>query len=206
MESKPGRAGNLVTGALVLRARAGDREAYDRLFALTADRVLLYVRMRLGEGLRRELESMDVLQEAYAEALRSLGDFDRGDDGAFARWLCRIAENRIRDLADRHGAAKRRPPGGVRPVTEVLDRVRASGTGPVTCAARAEKRACLERAVGALGDEERQAILLRYFQDRTVEEMGEVMGKSPSAVRRLLGRAIARLGDELKAREATSGV
>ena len=73
------------TARLLQRARDGDRAAYDRLFALAADRLLLYVRLRLGKGLRDRLESMDVVQEAYLEAWKDLATFEPRDDGAFAR-------------------------------------------------------------------------------------------------------------------------
>ena len=48
------------------------------------------------------------------------------DDAAFTRWLCRIIENRIRDLGDYHAAKKRQP----------IDLPRSSGTGPVTAPGR----------------------------------------------------------------------
>ena len=41
-----------VTARLVERARDGDREAYDQLFARAADRVLWFIRLRLGPRLR----------------------------------------------------------------------------------------------------------------------------------------------------------
>ncbi len=179
---------------LIRRAHAGEREAYDQLFALAADRVLLFIRMRLGEGLRARVDSMDVLQEAYLEAHRALPEFEPRDDGAFARWLCKIAENRIRGLADHFGAKKRQ---GKVEVTAVLERAKATGTGPMTAVARRENRELLAAAMERLEGKEREALMLRYFQDRTVEDVASLMGRSPTAVRRLLGRAAIRLGEEL---------
>jgi RNA polymerase sigma factor (sigma-70 family) len=56
-------------------------------------------------------------------------------------------------------------------------------------------------AIEALDEPEREALLLRHFEDATVDEIAERLGRSPSAVRRLLGRAAARLGDALSALE-----
>ena len=61
---------------LLASARTGDREACDRLFARAADRLQLYVRLRLGERLRARVDSMDVLQEAFLHAHRDVGSFD----------------------------------------------------------------------------------------------------------------------------------
>jgi RNA polymerase sigma-70 factor (ECF subfamily) len=183
---------------LLDQARSGDRDAYDRLFALTVDRVLLFIRMKLGEALRAKVDSMDVLQEAYLEAHRDLAQLDVQDDGAFVRWLCRIAENRIRGLADHFGAQKRQPPQGEASVTRAMELARHPGTGPLTAVARSESREQLEKAMERLEAEERDVLLLRHFEDRPLEQIAEIMGRSPTAVRRLLGRASLRLGEELQ--------
>ena len=177
------------TARLLQRARDGDRAAYDRLFALAADRLLLYVRLRLGKGLRDRLESMDVVQEAYLEAWKDLATFEPRDDGAFARWLCRVAENRLRGLADHHGAQKRQ-------ARDVED-VRRTLPGPATSAARRETRVRVEAALDRLEPDEREVLLLRHFQGLTIDEAAVVLGRSATAVRRLLGRAARRLGEEL---------
>ena len=56
---------------LMAKARAGHRDAADQLFARAADRVLLYVRMRLGVALRARVDAMDVLQETFLHAQRA---------------------------------------------------------------------------------------------------------------------------------------
>src|SRR5437868_7162353 len=100
---------NSITHDLWLKARNGDREAYDRLFGLHADRALLFIRARLGARLRQKVESRDVLQDAYLAAHQAFDRFDYADEGAFTRWLCRIIDNRIRDLGDHFDALKRQP-------------------------------------------------------------------------------------------------
>ncbi len=182
------------TLGILERARGGDGAAYDELFSYVADRALLFIRIRLGAGLRQKLEPMDVLQEAYLDAFQSIARFDYRGPGSFARWICRIIENRIRGQADHFGARKRQPPGGLMHVSEVLDRARAHGTGPATAFRRLDTRERLSEAMGQLDEAERQALLLRFFQERTIDEIAEDMGKSPSAVGRLLGKATARLG------------
>jgi RNA polymerase sigma factor (sigma-70 family) len=74
----------------------------------------------------------------------------------------------------------------------------AATTGPATGAARREEHERLASAIEALEPEEREAILARYFADRTVDEIAASLGRSPTAVRRLLGRAVVRLGERLR--------
>ena len=191
------------TAALLPRARGGDREALDRLFASAAGRLALYVRLRLGPRLREQVDEADVLQETFLEAQRALAAFEPPGDparagDAFGRWICRIAENRVRGLADHHGAQKRRPPGERARLSRVLELARASRTGPATAAAREEERERLGAAIETLPEDQREVLLARFFEDRTVDEIAARTGHGATTVRRMLGRATARLGELLE--------
>ena len=169
------------------QARAGDRTAFDRLFGLHADRALLFIRARLGSKLREKVESCDVLQEAYLAAYQAFDTFDFTGDGAFMRWLCRIIENRIRDLGDHFAARKRQP----------VEIPRSAATGPSTAVGLAEDRERVARALEALSEDHRQVLLLRYFEGLSAEETGQRMGRSAGAIRNLTARALAELGEKL---------
>ena len=169
------------------QARAGDRDAYDRLFGLHVDRALLYTRARLGPKLRNRLDSGDVLQEACLAAHQAFDRFEYIDDGAFLRWLCRIIDNRIRDLGDRFAARKRQP-------AEVP---RSNPTGPGTNLDRAAHRAQIASALDALADDHRLVLLYRFFEGLSAEETGARMGRSAGAVRKLTARALTELGKQL---------
>jgi RNA polymerase sigma factor (sigma-70 family) len=82
-------------------------------------------------------------------------------------------------------------------VSAILENLRASGTGPVTAADRLERRRTLENVIESMNEEEREVVLLRFFQDRTIDEIAAVLGRSSTAVRRLVGRALLRMGTEL---------
>ena len=182
------------TAALVERARGGDRAAYDQLFALASERALLFIRMRLGHKLREQVDSLDILQQAYLEAHRSFDRFAYRGERSFARWLCRLIENQLRAQADHFGAQKRTPDAAAPAVREAIEKQ----TGPLTAAGRVEQRERLEAAIAQLEAEEREALLLRHFQQRTQDEIASLLGRSPSATRRLLGRATRRLGALLR--------
>jgi RNA polymerase sigma-70 factor (ECF subfamily) len=177
-----------ITRTLWLRARGGDRAAYDRLFALHADRALMFIRARLGPRLQGRVESADVLQDAFLAAHAAFNGFQYTDEGAFARWLFRIIENRLRDLNDYLAAKKRQVVN-----LPTLD----PATGPVTAADREQRREALVRALNELGDEHRRVIVLRYFEGLGAEETGRLMDRSPGAIRKLAARALAELGEKL---------
>ena len=186
---------------LLARAREGDEEAFGALFESCAPRVLAYIRLRLSPELAGRLEPVDVLQETALEAFRSIHDFETRESGSLSGWLCRIAENRLRDLAGFHGAQKRRAPRADRPLSRLLERACRSATGPLSAAAREEGRERVAGALERLEPAERDALLLRYFQGAGTGEIATQLGRSETAVRRLLGRAAVRVGQLLEGGE-----
>jgi len=177
-----------ITRILCDQAQAGSREAYDRLFALHADRALLFIRARLGRKLRECVESQDVLQDAYLAAHQAFPQFEYTDEGAFTRWLCRIIEHRLCDLGDHFGALKR----------QAVEVPQSNPTGPWTAVDRAEHRERVARAMDSLSDDHRQVLLLRFFEGLSAEETGARMQRSAGAIRKLTARALAELGREFQ--------
>lgn len=169
------------------QARAGDRQAYDQLFAAHAERASLFIRARLGPKLREKVECADVLQDAYLAAHEAFASFDYTNDGAFLRWLCRIIDNRIRDLGDHFGALKRQP----------VAIPQSSPTGPGTALNRTENRERVAAAIDQLADDHRQVLLLRYFEGLSAEETAQRLNRSAGAVRKLTARALVALGKQL---------
>jgi RNA polymerase sigma-70 factor (ECF subfamily) len=151
---------------LLARAQRGDRPALEQLCARYQDRLLRIVRIRLGArgtGLRRFLESTDVVQETWRGALRGLADLRVTGDADLLSWLAKIATNEIRDQLDRVHA-QRRDPEREQPITDagpidVADRT----AGPASEAQRTELTALVDGAIAELDDDYREAIVLRDY-------------------------------------------
>jgi len=129
----------------------------------------------------------DLLQETLIEAVRSASTF-RGDS-SLKTWLCAIARRRL----SRHYETERRAAvvrAGLSLVREgeVFDR-----SGDV------ERRDEITRALGALPPLHRQVLVLKYLDDRSVEEIAQELGRSRVQVQSLLQRARAGLRTELGA-------
>lgn len=192
------------SGTLIAQARAGDEAALDQLFRAYTERLLDSVRAELGEHLRQRLESQDVMQQVYLDALHSIDQFvDRGHDSFFA-WLRRIAVNRICDVHRREfNTAKRR--GEVRAadlgvdasMAKLLDDVAGSLTSPSMAANAADRARLLQQALDALAQDQREAIRLRYLSQLNVPETAAKMERSERAVRSLCVRALIRLRELL---------
>src|SRR5207247_1924991 len=58
----------------------------------------------------------------------------------------------------------------------------------------------LDEAINELGDDDRTAILLRFFEERDLRSIGHVLGSSEDAVRMRVSRALEKLESLLKER------
>jgi RNA polymerase sigma-70 factor, ECF subfamily len=175
---------------LVRRIQRGEREAWNELFARYHDQLLLGVRLRLGAGLRRHLESEDIFQSVALEAFRELERFEYRGQGSLERYLHTLVLNKLRDRADTFAAAKRA--GAVR-----LDESLAAdlpAREPSYHAAGFER---LERALQALPADARELIVLRKLEGLSSQEVAAHLGTSDAAVRKAYSRALAQLTTRL---------
>lgn len=85
---------------------------------------------------------------------------------------------------------RRRRSASERPVGELPDSALLSGDDP-------ELRLALLGALGRLSPKDRAVVVLRYWEDRSIEETADAMNVSSAAVRTRAVRALARLREQL---------
>ncbi len=178
-----------------------DSDAFDRQFAAAADRLLLFIRLRLGRALAVHVDELDVLQDVYVAAHRAFAGFEGQGEATFMGWLCTIAS---RQLAN-HGREKARGRvdavgcrGAERPLSRVLELARDARTGPLTAAVRVDAREALARAIDALEPEPREVLLAHFFEGRSQVQIAKATGQSSSAVQRSLASALVAVGRPLR--------
>lgn len=155
--------------------RAGDEGLTSAVWRRYNPVVLRYLRAR---GCT---DADDVAAQVWLEVARGLRRFD-GDGAAFGRWLFTLAHRRMVDAGRRD---RRRREDAV-----------ATPPEPRTTNGGVPEPDELERAIALvrrLPPGQADAVLLRVLGGYTPEEVGEVMGKSPGAVRVLTHRGLARL-------------
>ncbi len=96
------------TDRLLQRAQAGDRRAFEELFARYRPYLEQVIALRLDARLRRRLDPSDGVQEAQIDAFRRLPDFLRRQPMPFRLWLRKTAPERLLKLREQHIDAARR--------------------------------------------------------------------------------------------------
>ena len=170
--------------ALVKRVQAGDKRAFDLLVLKYQSKIVNLV-MRY---LRDPDEANDVAQEAFLKAYRALPKF-RGDS-AFYTWLYRIAVNTAKNYLV---AAKRRP---VEYDLDLQDpeqydmQARLKDIdSPEGVVLKDEVQKTIDKAIEALPEDLRTAIILRELEGMTYEEIAETMECPVGTVRSRIFRA-----------------
>ena len=103
---------------LLASNRPGD---WDRLLeAIGLPALLVLIHERMSSRLKKWYQPEDVLQEGLLHAWRDRHRMEWQGIRAFRRWFLQVLENRLRDLSDHVGAAKRGD-GNVAPSLDVGD-------------------------------------------------------------------------------------
>ena len=166
--------------------RLGDRDAFRTLYGLYKDQVYS-VALYFFHGDRGS--AADITQQVFLKLISTVPQF-RGE-AEFSTWLYRLVVNVCLDAA-RHRKAE--PPIAAGAKLEAL-------AGPASQEqdfARAQAAESVRRAVSALPAKFRIAILLRYFEGLSYEQMAQALGCSMGTVASRLSRGHRILAERLK--------
>jgi RNA polymerase sigma-70 factor (ECF subfamily) len=164
---------------LLASCRAGDREAFGRLFDLSRDRVYGIALGICGD----RTAAADVSQEVFMKLLTRIAQFE--GRARFATWLDRLVVNTAMD----YQRASRR-------ITTLPDTLEDSRRHDHDYE-RDERRKRVERAVQSLPAKLRAPLVLRHVEGLAYGEIATVLGVSAGTVASRLSRAHTRLSREL---------
>ena len=165
---------------LVIRAQAGDREAFDQLMVCHERKIVALAWRMLGN---RE-EARDAAQETFLRVYRHLGKFDPDRD--FSAWIYRIAVNVCRDFGRKQN--RRESPAD----DEMINRRPSAEDIEGNAIVAQEQRLALQ-ALGELSEKERAALVLRDLEGFNTDEVGGLLGSSPTTVRSQISKARMKL-------------
>jgi len=175
---------------LVERAKMGDTDALNDLFARYLPALRRWASGRLPRWTRDLMDTDDLVQETVVRAVKRMDRFESRHEGALQAYLRQAIVNRIRDEVRRARRA---------PVSEALDENAARAVGsPLEDAIGAEALTRYEAALGRLRPEEREAIVARVEMDGSYQDVARALGKpSADAARMAVSRALLRLAEEM---------
>jgi RNA polymerase sigma-70 factor (ECF subfamily) len=161
---------------IVKLVRNSDKEIYKELVLRYQNKIFAYLYRFLNNN-REEAE--DLAQEVFIKAYRALQSFDT--KRKFSSWLYRIAHNEAVNLIKRKGLISFFP-------------LEKNNLKDITSKKSEEIQTLdIERALSQLKPEYREVLILRYFEDKSYEEISEILKKPINTVGVFIKRAKCEL-------------
>ncbi len=164
---------------LVLHCQAGELNEFAKLYDAFLDRIYKFVFYRVGH---KEL-SEDITSTVFLKALQNIQKFNP-DKGEFSTWLYTIAKNSVVDHF-RSGATVELPLEEVESVDTV--------ESPFEQAVRSMDAQKAQSILNALGEKERELIVMRLWDGLSHKEIAEILGQSEGSVRTSFSRVMSSL-------------
>src|SRR5208283_1219981 len=181
--------GNQVS-SLVVQAREGDRNAFEKLIEIHQNEIFRLVYFRT----RSRMDSEDLTQDIFMSAFRYLPQLK--DSDRFRSWLYRIALNRVHDF---HRKNKFLAFLGItehREETDVADVEPHVNPGALDTVIRKEFWSHVRQLSKRFSRMEREVFFLRFVEDLNLREIAQTLKRSESAVKTHLYRAIAKFKED----------
>ena len=171
----------------------------ERLDGINPVAMLVRIESRMSSAMKRHTRAEDIWQETQLRAWRDRRKMVWRGHQEFRNWLIVIAENRIRELAERLGTQKRDhqrelsltpPPGSDGQPFDVPARTKT----PSSAAVHGEQAAFMREALEELPEIYREVLRLRLFEEWDRERIATELGLTLTAVKHRfrLGAALYR--------------
>ncbi len=170
--------------ALMVSYARGDTSAFERLYHRHEMRVWRY----LERNVRNRATADELMQEVWFAVARDAPRY--APSARFTTWLFTIAHNRMIDSIRAHREHMSLEVLGY----EIADPL----ASPVSEAITRDQATALNRAVGQLGHEQREAFLLQMEGELGIEEIAAITGASFETTKSRLRYARTRLRELLQ--------
>jgi RNA polymerase sigma factor (sigma-70 family) len=160
----------------MLALQRGDDQALDRLML----RWQVPLRGFLFRHTQNDFDAHDLAQETFVRVYQHRARFR--PEARFSTWLFQIALNLARDRARR---LVRRPTASLDEAPEPID----TGALPRDSSELDERAEAVRKAIAALPEDMRAAVVLFEYEEKSHAEIGEIVGASAKAVETRIYRA-----------------
>lgn len=153
---------------LLQLAKNGDKDAFGNLYKIYYERIYRYCSIHISDSSL----ALDICQETFIRAWKSLPSFSVRSDGTFQAYLFRIAHNLV---IDQWRKKKEYP-------LEIAETIHTDESleDKVDAKDRVEE---VRTALSKLNDIDRQIIILRYFEELSHNEISKILHINDGAIR-----------------------
>lgn len=171
---------------IISAVKKGETEQFREIELLYHDKILFYLRHLVGS----KEEAEDILQDVFMKVFATMSRFD--NRRKFSSWMYRIAHNEAMNHLKHRNKYRS---VSWEDIVSVKDRMETSDRedSPQERWVRGERRVEVRRALQTLPQKYREALLLRFYFEKSYDEIADIIGKPRNTVGTLISRAKARL-------------
>ncbi|MBR1393418.1 MAG: RNA polymerase sigma factor [Ruminococcus sp.] len=175
----------------VRAAQQGDREAVELLYNEWSGRLTAFICRQTGTDRAAE----DILSETFVAVMEHIGELKTPE--AFGGWLYSVAYSKCADFLRSEGREEQF--GSDEEQEAVLERsLNEPLTLPEDYAVNESVRSGIREIVGGLKADQRSAVLMYYYEQKSVAEISKATGKKEPAVRKTLQRARDKIKESIE--------
>ena len=163
----------------------GEQRSFNLLVERYRERIYLLV----WRMVRNREDALDLSQEVFIKAYKNLKSFRH--ESNFYTWLYRIAVNLSLNFT------KREKFKSFLSLSDLSDRF-TSGSSPSEDLERDQLSGLIDRAVMKLPEKQRAVFILRHYEELSIREVAELLGKSEGTIKANYYQAIKKLRESLK--------
>lgn len=180
----------LTDNEIVSLVQAGKKDLFSKINERYQGKLFAYLYRLIGS---RE-EAKDLLQDVFVKAFKNIKSYDTSRN--FSSWIYRIAHNESVNYIRRKGLKKFI---SWEDVTSIKDKIASNKTedGMEDIWLRKEKIKEVEKIMDRLPDKYRQVLMLRYYSEKSYEEISKVLRKPVNTVGTLISRAKKKMMEEV---------
>ncbi len=196
---------------LLAAAHAGSAESRARLLHLFRPYLFYLAQSHMRGWLRQKEGVSDAVQLTLIEAQRDFGRCDAEDSANLRLWLRRILINNVEDLRRKYAGTRGRDVSRERSLEsfesrEFLTRLaRADSESPSRRLSLKEQSQVVAQILEGLRPDYREALVLRYVDDLTFEQIGAIVHRSRGAAEQLVKRALLKFGTQYRSQVKDHG-
>lgn len=170
---------------LVADAKAGNKDAFGTLYSLCYTPLFRYIYFRIGANASMKPVAEDLTADTFVKAFSAL-DKMKTTSGSPMIYFYTIARNTVIDY-------QRKKKDDRLPEDASMDDFEDDDATALDVALLREKQELIAGALEQISPDQREILILRFFQDLSTEEIMEITGKTADAVRQLQSRGLKAL-------------
>lgn len=172
---------------LIKQAQTGDSAAISRLYQMHVDAIYRYILYRVPT----EHDAEDLTAEVFLSMVKDLPNF-QWTGAPFEAWLYRIAAARIADFYRKNQRQAD---------VELHESLTDHAAPPEVQLQETEEIETLRQVLGQLSKADQTILILRFIERKSHNEVADILGKTPGAVKAMQHRALVQLASLLGSEE-----